>query len=268
MRVLETERQSDYYELLGVGEDSAREQIDRRYNELHRFLLAASLDAELKPSADRLLSLVAEAHAVLADPARRRAYDRKRLRGAVPSRVRPSAPAAEATRRTRRSARRKAVKARAAWWRGRSMQVVVGGAALGLVVVLLVVAGTGNWHRVTGLFGGTAASEARVAELEAVVKREPANAAALFELGEMYFGAEDWPNVVLWRGKLLEVAPSNTYALNDMALASFYLGRNAEARAAWDRALDLEPDNPLLHYSLAFFLLNSPPYDEAQARAH
>ncbi|MBI4202924.1 MAG: tetratricopeptide repeat protein [Chloroflexi bacterium] len=268
--------QKDYYEVLGVVRDCLPDEIETRYSYLVDLLTSGSLEKELQPWAQGQLIQVEEAYATLGDTARRRAYDLQQ------GSAQPTTPPPSARSHSAPSAKVKSQTvprfsmSHPTWLNRGTFTTVLGGFSLGVVVLLLIAAGTGNWDRVTGLFNRTPETSAsivkvdakRVAELEAAILRDPTDKAALFELGEIYVTAEDWSMVIYWHGRVLEVDPADTHSLNDVALANYYLGRYAEARATWDRALELDPGDPLLHYALAFFLLNSPPYDWGLARTH
>jgi tetratricopeptide (TPR) repeat protein len=70
----------DYYALLGIARDSAPAAVKRAYlDAAKRFhpdaLSRAGLDRETREKAGRVFAAIGKAHAVLADPKRRRSYD-------------------------------------------------------------------------------------------------------------------------------------------------------------------------------------------------
>ncbi|MBI4233918.1 MAG: tetratricopeptide repeat protein [Chloroflexi bacterium] len=111
-----------------------------------------------------------------------------------------------------------------------------------------------------------ASRQARIQELEGLVAANPADADALFELGETYVVGQQWEDVIQWFTRLLKVEPSNVHARIDIGTASMNLGRYAEALAAFSQALAMEPDNVQAHYNMGFlvaFRRDSPNPDEA-----
>jgi curved DNA-binding protein CbpA len=81
-------RAGHYYQRLEVGPSASREDIVRAYR---RLALAAHPDAHPEdPEAPRRFRELTEAYEVLADDARRHAYDQRRGRGGIPVRVIPS----------------------------------------------------------------------------------------------------------------------------------------------------------------------------------
>ena len=70
----------DYYALLGIDRDAAPAAVKRAYlDAAKRFhpdaLARAGLDRETREKAGRVFAAIGKAHAVLADPKRRRSYD-------------------------------------------------------------------------------------------------------------------------------------------------------------------------------------------------
>jgi curved DNA-binding protein len=66
----------DYYRVLQVSRHAEPEVIERAYKALAMKHHPDRASAEERPRATRRLQAVNEAHAVLSDPAKRRAYDR------------------------------------------------------------------------------------------------------------------------------------------------------------------------------------------------
>jgi tetratricopeptide (TPR) repeat protein len=70
----------DYYSLLGIEQDAAPAAIKRAYHDAAKryhpdALARAGLDRETREKAGRVFTAIGKAHAVLADPKRRRGYD-------------------------------------------------------------------------------------------------------------------------------------------------------------------------------------------------
>ena len=101
----------------------------------------------------------------------------------------------------------------------------------------------------------------RVATLVTSYQEDPTNPETLFELGEAYFLAGEWQQGQDWFLKLVEVDPANVHAWTDIGTAHYNLSRTEEAKAAWQQALQLAPEDPQLHYNMGFLYANSEPPD-------
>ena len=194
-------QQRDYYEILGVEENSLQEEIDERYERLSQFLSSDSVEEDLVPWADRQSALVEEAYAVLSDSSRRRTYDLRRREPVVdpspqaqPQAQTQASPGPTAWRAPAR--RREVVSQGPAWWLRGPVPMAFGGLLLGVALLPLMAAGTGNWDKVTNIFDGSSDNGStptngdqplidmvRVAELEQRVRQDPFDGQALYELG-------------------------------------------------------------------------------------
>jgi hypothetical protein len=79
---------SDYYDILGIAAEADQAEIRRAFRERVRAChpdRVANLDAELRQLAEEKMVQLNEAYAVLRNPARRAAYDDRRLRARTPS---------------------------------------------------------------------------------------------------------------------------------------------------------------------------------------
>lgn len=65
--------EKDYYQILGVAGDASREEIAKAYRKL-----ALQLHPDVWPTGEERFKQVSEAHAVLADPGKRKEYDQVR----------------------------------------------------------------------------------------------------------------------------------------------------------------------------------------------
>ena len=97
----------------------------------------------------------------------------------------------------------------------------------------------------------------RVAELKALVEKDPTNKDALFELGEMHIQAAKWQDSLDWFTKLLAVDPDNLHARMDIGTDNLNLGRTAEAKVAWEDVARRSPSDPQIHYNLGFLYANA-----------
>lgn len=287
----ETRSLVEYFSILGVSEDSGREEIEARYRELSDHLASGSVPANLREWAARQASLVDEAYAVLSDPERRAELERTAV--AAPIAVTPvftaaaeapvataaavaAAPAAPpaAYREVRRE---EPVSAFKALFIGVPWKLMALGGAIGLVVLGAVLVGR---DLVPGLGGDgedapAAAQQGelapidteRVAELMALVEQDPKNAEATFELGEIFFLGGEWQSGIDWFTKLLQLDPTNVHALTDIGTANFNLGKYDDSKVAWLKAKEIDPNDEQVHYNLGFLYANVEPVDFAAASA-
>jgi tetratricopeptide (TPR) repeat protein len=125
-----------------------------------------------------------------------------------------------------------------------------------------------------------AANPDEVKALEALAARQPGDASASVELGNLYMDAERWDEAIRWYrealaldpsrpdvetdlgaclvsagspeqalvefGKALRAKPEYRNALYDKGIALLQLGRPAEAVAVWEDLLERYPDDPQL----------------------
>jgi len=275
-----------YFSLLGISEDASQEELEARYQELAEYLASPDLPAHMRDWAARQATLVDEAYAVLADPERRAAIKRGPAAAAPKARTEPE-PAAAAPPRPAKAAAARAKAAGegpparaslpAALLRGLRSQplavgIVVGLAALG-AVILFRVGLPGGGGAEEGTPAATQASdlvpldEARVAELQAAIEEDPNNLEALFELAEAYFLAGEWQPAIDWFTRVTALEPNNVHALTDIGTSNYNLGFTDEAKATWLAALDIDANDPQLHYNLGFLYANSETPDMAAAVA-
>ena len=150
-------------------------------------------------------------------------------------------------------------------------RVLAGLAGLAVVVVaVFAIYQLGATPPVTGAESTPAPTaaldEAKVAALMARIQTDPNDTAALLELGDAFFQAQDFTTSATWLGKLVDLEPNNVRGRLALGAALFNLGQSAEAEAQWLAVLDLEADNVEAHYDLGFLYLNEipPDYDGVQ----
>ncbi|TAJ99601.1 MAG: hypothetical protein EPO36_11110 [Chloroflexota bacterium] len=111
-----------------------------------------------------------------------------------------------------------------------------------------------------------ALDQAKVATLMSRIQADPSDTAALLELGDTFFNAEDFETSIVWFEKLVALEPDNIPGLLALGAANYNLANDAEAKARWLKVLDLEPDNVVAHYDLGFLYLNQTPPDYEAVR--
>ena len=158
-------------------------------------------------------------------------------------------------------------------------QRVALGLGLGLAILGALYVGTKGLPSIGGASAQSAAASAeerqqqaqldqrRVAELKALVEKDPTNKDALFELGEIYIEAGKWQESLDWLTRFLALEPASLQARMDVGTDNFNLGRTGEAKAAWEEVARRNPSDPQIHYNLGFLYANAPAYrDLAAAR--
>lgn len=275
-----------YLSALDVSEDATQEEIEARYQELSAYLRSATVPNSLRDWAARQAALIDEAYAVLSDPQRREAVavpDNAPVpRGPLPGAggaVLPSSqsPAPRVSGWSRTNAQAPAAGEPAPRvstfrailfgipWRPLALGVAVGIVALaGIIVVrdMLPSGGESAAPDVAQQAGEfVPLDKQRVAELMAQVQADPNNKDALFEIGESFFLAGEWQSAIDWFSKFLALEPANVHAKTDIGTANFNLGNYEAAKASWLSAMEIDPNDPQLHYNMGFFYANVEPVD-------
>ena len=159
--------------------------------------------------------------------------------------------------------------------RGPGVRVLMGG---GLAVLVLVAAGT---YVANGL-GGTAASsgtvdssnatgptidQAQVTALMQAIGENPDDTVTLWNLGNVYFDAQQYGTALTWYRKLTGVTPNDPNVWIAAGAAAFHGGDQQAAFEDWTRASEVDPTNVESHYNLGFWYLSQQPSQEVKARA-
>jgi tetratricopeptide (TPR) repeat protein len=253
-----------YFEALGLPPDAGGPEIESRYQELSAYLASGDLPPQLKEWAREQAERVDEAYAVLSDPDLLAGLEEEPEEQAAAEPKAPSAaPATAGTEeRGRTSVRRAAARLPLI---ALALGIFVGGAAL----LAVIIAEMGFGDEGSEDPAATQSQEGqivpidteRVAELITSYQEDPTNPETLFELGEAYFLAGEWQQGQEWFLKLVEVDPANVHAWTDIGTSHYNLGRPEEAKVAWQKALELAPEDPQLHYNMGFLYANTEPPD-------
>jgi cytochrome c-type biogenesis protein CcmH/NrfG len=182
--------------------------------------------------------------------------------------ARPSGTANATLKVPAGSTRRKVSNAALAETPSRFPRVLAGLAGLAVVAVaVFAIYQFGATPAVTGAQATqtpaptAALDEARVADLMARIQADPNDTAALLELGDAFFNAQDFTASATWLQKLVDLEPNNVRGRLALGAALFNLSKADEAEAQWLAVLDLEADNVEAHYDLGFLYLNETPPD-------
>jgi len=269
-----------YFSLLGISEDASQEELEARYRELADYLASPDLPAGLREWARSQAALLDEAYAVLADPEQRAAVRKPQERAQAPvAAAAPPAKRATPVRSPKGQAVEEPAPPAGRFARllpSRRAQPVIIGAAIGLIALGAVL-----FFGTDLLRGGGDAEEAppvaqagdlvpldeeRVAELTAAAAEDPNSVEVLFELGEAYFLAGEWQAAIDWFTKLVAIEPNNVHALTDIGTSNYNLGFTEEAKTIWLSAVEIDFNDPQLHYNLGFLYANAEPQDLPAAR--
>ncbi len=76
------------------------------------------------------------------------------------------------------------------------------------------------------------------------VKQNPNDSAALVDLGNLYYDAQQFPQAVQYYGKALEKEPTDVNVRTDMGTAYWYMGDADRALSEFTRSLSYSPNHP------------------------
>jgi tetratricopeptide (TPR) repeat protein len=83
--------------------------------------------------------------------------------------------------------------------------------------------------------------ESRAAQLRTAADRNPSDAEARVQLGNLYFDAERYDEAARWYEAALTVDPKNVNASTDLGIAYYYSNQPDRALAQFDTSLQLDP---------------------------
>jgi cytochrome c-type biogenesis protein CcmH/NrfG len=83
--------------------------------------------------------------------------------------------------------------------------------------------------------------ESRAAALKASAERNPSDAEARVQLGNLYFDAERYDDASRWYVEALKVDPRNVNASTDLGIAYYYSNQPDRALAQFDKSLEIDP---------------------------
>lgn len=101
--------------------------------------------------------------------------------------------------------------------------------------------------------------------LEGLAARDPKNARARIELGNLHMDHEQWAEAVKWYGEALAIDPRNADVRVDMGACLVSLGKAPEAVAAFDQAIAVVPGHKKALFNKGIALMQSGRPKEAVA---
>jgi tetratricopeptide (TPR) repeat protein len=260
-----------YFTILGIGEDAGTEELEERYRELAEYFSSPDLPPHLREWGAEMAALVEEAYAVLAAGDAAEPQEHEPRRSVVASRA-AREPAQARDEAPRGPGQRRRWDVRSGGMRI-ALQSLIVGVPLGLVLLGAILFASSTLSdgkdeevRLPDHDAFLAPDEERINLLLQVVEDDPQNVDALFELGERFFLANEWELSLQWFLRLVDVDPDNVYgwtphAWTDIGTSQFNLGRPEQAREAWLKALDMDPNDVQVHYNLGFYYANVEPVD-------
>ena len=248
-----------YFEILGLPLDASGADIEERYQELSAHLTSGDLPPHLQGWAREQAAQVDEAYAMLSDADLRAGLEDELEEQAVEPVAAAALAAAPVARRGPGPAGRPVARLPLM---ALALGIFIGVAALGAVLIAeMGFNGEGTEDPATAAQDQddefVPIDTERVAELVTSYQEDQTNPETLFELGEAYFLAGEWQQGLDWFLKLVAVDPANVHAWTDVGTAHYNLNRTEEAVAAWQKALELAPNDPQLHYNMGFLYANS-----------
>ena len=250
-----------YFEVLGLPLDAGGQDIEVRYQQLSEYLTSGGLPPHLQDWARQEAARVDEAYAMLSDADLRAVLeDELEEQAAEPIAAAAMPVPARAKRRQQASIGRTAARLPLM---ALALGIFIGMAALVAVIVAEMGLGGGRSDSPAAAEQTQAAAQfipvdtEKVAALVTSYQADPKNPETLFELGEAYIDAGEWQQSQDWFLKLVEVDPANVHAWTDIGTTHYNLGRTEDAKAAWQKALGLAPNDPQLHYNMGFLYANS-----------
>ena len=86
--------------------------------------------------------------------------------------------------------------------------------------------------------------EAQAQALRATANKNPSDAAARVELGNLYFDAERYPEAAAWYQQALDLEPKNADVSTDLGVAFYYMNQPDQALKQFDQSLAVNAQHP------------------------
>lgn len=83
--------------------------------------------------------------------------------------------------------------------------------------------------------------DTKVTALKSIAEREPSNAQARAQLGNLYFDAERYEDAITWYAEALKREPRDVNVSTDLGVCYYYTNQPDKALAQFDRSLALDP---------------------------
>jgi tetratricopeptide (TPR) repeat protein len=83
--------------------------------------------------------------------------------------------------------------------------------------------------------------EAQVKALQSVAEKEPSNARARVQLGNLYFDAERYEDAIKWYGQAIKLTPDDVDLSTDLGVCYYYLNQADRAIEQLQHSLQVDP---------------------------
>ena len=90
---------------------------------------------------------------------------------------------------------------------------------------------------------GPPLDENRAAQLRTEAERDPRNASARVQLGNLYFDSERFEDAARWYTEALQIDPRQVNVSTDLGIAYYYTNQPDRALEQFDRSLAIDPNH-------------------------
>jgi cytochrome c-type biogenesis protein CcmH/NrfG len=86
--------------------------------------------------------------------------------------------------------------------------------------------------------------EAKVQALRTVADRDPKNAGARTQLGDLYYDAGKYPDAIKWYQEAVALSPKDVNISTDLGVSYYYNNETDKAIQQLEHSLDIDPSHP------------------------
>jgi cytochrome c-type biogenesis protein CcmH/NrfG len=94
----------------------------------------------------------------------------------------------------------------------------------------------------------------KIAAIKKMLEMDPGNLNAWVQLGNVYFGMEQYQDALRAYDKALEINPNNIDVITDAGVSLRRLGKGKEAARRFKKVLEINPDHELALFNLGIVL--------------
>jgi len=95
-----------------------------------------------------------------------------------------------------------------------------------------------------------------LAALESEVKKNPQNASAWTQMGNIYFDNKEYQKAIFAYQKSVEIEPNNPNVVTDLGVMYRRAGQSKKAVEAFDRAIQIDPKHEVSRFNKGIVLLH------------
>ncbi len=134
--------------------------------------------------------------------------------------------------------------------------VCVAFAAGFLIGILLTVYKTESTVSPQPKTAGNSEKDKMLAALETEVKKNPQNASAWTQMGNIYFDNKEYQKAIFAYQKSVEIEPNNPNVVTDLGVMYRRAGQSKKAVEAFDRAIQIDPKHEVSRFNKGIVLLH------------